>query len=124
MNLEDFIAQSLSQIARGIEKANNDLKDSQAIVNPPGISKAVVSEKGGYGSVEIDGYYVDVHEIIFDVSVSVIDSNESGGKLGISVAGIYLGAQEKENQSNTSVSRIQFSIPMALPQADTIKNSR
>ena len=118
MNLEDFIAQSLSQIAKGIEKANNELVDSMAIVNPSGISRPLVSEHGAYGAVDINGSYVDVHEIKFDVSVSVIDSNEHGGGLGISVAGISLGAQGKENQSNTSISRIQFSIPMALPRAE------
>lgn len=119
MNLEEFITISLSQIAKGIDRANDELKESQAFVSPSGVLG--VSKDNKYGTIEVDGYYLKVTEIKFDVSLTVVESSESGGKLGVSMGGFSIGANGKENQGNTSASRIQFSIPMVLPQVSYVK---
>ncbi|WP_072669373.1 hypothetical protein [Vibrio injensis] len=116
MNLEDFISQSLSQIARGIEKANKELEDSQALVSPEGVTE--VKRESKYGSLKVDANkWLKVSEISFDVAVTATSGTESGGRLGISVSGINIGANGKSNHGDTSESRIQFSVPMVLPQA-------
>ncbi|EHK5112018.1 TPA: hypothetical protein NG611_004530 [Vibrio parahaemolyticus] len=116
MNLEDFISQSLSQIARGIEKANKELEDSQALVSPEGVTG--VKRESKYGSLQVDANtWLKVSEISFDVAVTATSGTESGGRLGISVSGINIGANGKSNHGDTSESRIQFSVPMVLPQA-------
>ncbi|MGR5144768.1 hypothetical protein ACQKPX_24260 [Photobacterium sp. DNB23_23_1] len=114
MNLEEFIAQSLSQIARGIEKANETLEDSQALVSPEGVID--VTKDSAYGSINVENTWLKVHNIQFDIAVTVVEGSESGGKLGVSVGGLSIGVNGKENQANTSASRIQFSVPMLLPQ--------
>ncbi len=119
MNLEDFISQSLSQIAKGIEKANEELKGSQALVCPQGVLD--VSRDTRYGGIKVEDGWLEVHEVKFDVSVSVAEGSESGGKLGVSVGGFSIGANGKENQANSSASRIQFSVPMVLPQVQYSK---
>ncbi|KPA53267.1 hypothetical protein [Photobacterium leiognathi] len=119
MNLEEFITISLSQIAKGIDRANDELKESQAFVSPSGVMS--VSKDNKYGTIEVDNCYLKVTEIKFDVSLTVVESSESGGKLGVSMGGFSIGANGKENQGNTSASRIQFSIPMVLPQVSYVK---
>lgn len=117
MNLEDFIAQSLSQIAKGIEKANVELSDSLATVSPRGIKD--VQQNNRYGSLKIDDEtFLKVHEIKFDVAVTVAEGSEARGGVGLTVGAITLGVSGKDNHTNTSVSRIQFSVPMVLPQAE------
>ncbi|EPO5390826.1 hypothetical protein ACUB1N_002604 [Vibrio cholerae] len=119
MNLEDFISQSLSQIAKGIEKANEDLKDSEALVCPLGVVDVLRDTR--YGSIKVEGEWLAVHEVKFDVSVSVAEGTESGGKLGVSMGCFSIGANGKENQANSSASRIHFSVPMLLPQVRYFK---
>ncbi|EHR0229303.1 hypothetical protein KS670_004927 [Vibrio parahaemolyticus] len=119
MNLEEFISQSLSQIAKGIEKANEELKDSQALVSPKGVVD--ITKDNRYGNIKVEDSWLKVHEISFDVGVTVVEGSESGGKLGVSVGGFSIGANGKENQANTSASRIQFSVPMVLPQVLYVK---
>ncbi|WP_100641530.1 hypothetical protein [Marinobacter salexigens] len=117
MNLEDFIAQSLSQIAKGIDKANEELSDSLAVVSPRGVKD--VHRESRYGSLKVgEGTWLKVHEINFDVAVTAAEGSEARGGLGITVGAVTLGASGKENYTNTSVSRIQFSVPMVLPQAE------
>jgi hypothetical protein len=115
MNLEEFISQSLSQIAKGIEKANDELSESQALVCPQGVTG--IKSESKYGTLKVDqDTYLKVNEISFDVAVTVTSGSESGGNLGISVSGFSIGAKGKENQADSSQSRIKFSIPMVLPQ--------
>ena len=114
MNLEEFIAQSLSQIAKGIEKANEELENSQALVSPQDVKD--VTKQSAYGSIKVDDKWLKVHEIQFDVGVTAVEGSEIGGNLGITVGGFSIGGNGKENQANTSVSRIKFSVPMLLPQ--------
>lgn len=121
MNLEEFITLSLSQIAKGIDRANDELKESQAFVSPSGVLGVVKENK--YGIIEVDDSYLKVTEIKFDVSLTVVENSESGGKLGVSMGGFYIGANGKENQGNTSASRIQFSIPIVLPQVPYVKSN-
>lgn len=117
MNLEDFIAQSLSQIAKGIDKANEELKDSLAIVSPRGVTE--VQRESRYGTLRVaENAYLKVHEINFDVAVTAAEGSEVKGGLGITVGAVSIGGLGKENQTNTSVSRIQFSVPMVLPQSE------
>ena len=116
MNLEDFIAQSLSQIAKGIEKANDELSDSKAIVSPKNITGVLKNHPSTYGTLKLsnDEWSV-VQNIEFDVAVTASQGSEAKAGAGISVGAITLGATGKEDNKNTSVSRMRFSIPMLLP---------
>lgn len=119
MNLEDFIAQSLSQIAKGIEKANQELADSRAIVSPKNIKGVSKNNSSTYGMLKTDeDEWAVVQEIEFDVAVTASQGKEAKAGAGISVGAITLGATGKEDNKSSSVSRIKFSIPMLLPLHD------
>jgi len=118
MNLEDFVAESLVQIARGIEKADELLQDSGAIVNP----RHVVPESPGpnaYGFLAENpadqGYMAIVQKIDFDVAVYASQTTETGGKAGLMVAALGVGANASTEKGEKTESRIKFSIPFVFP---------
>jgi hypothetical protein len=92
MHLDEFINQSLVNIANGIHTANETLKKD-------GMTYKMTSGD---------------HIVSFDIAVTVSESgkNEAGAKASISVIGAMLGAGAKvtgEN-NNQTISRIKFSV--------------
>jgi hypothetical protein len=117
MNLRNFIKETLIQIAQGIEDASHALDSTTAIVNPrnvTGTTGAVDSKVYGYIADDISPRQV-VQRINFDVAISVAQGTETKGGIGLVVGAVALGSQGKSDSSNTSQSRIQFTIPMVLP---------
>jgi len=120
MDLRNFIKETLVQIAQGVDDAREALADSKAIVNPRNVAG---SGSGGADS-KVYGYLVTdnaknyrqvVQSISFDVAVSVAQGTETKGGVGLVVGPVVLGSHGKSDASNTSMSRIQFRIPMVLP---------
>lgn len=118
MDLREFIKESLVQISRGITDANEELKDSEAIINPKGI-RAHSTEAQSYG--RIDERFTDrdslVHLVNFDVALHAESGSETGGGLKLSIASIGANANTKSNDSEKSESRIKFEIPMKYPSS-------
>lgn len=121
MDLETFIRETLIQISKGVESANVSLKGTPTVVNPRN-----VTGRGGYQDAKLKVYgYIDhsrdqeyfrpVELVEFDVAVHA--SEETGGKsgAGIFVAAIGIGAQENKESTSSTMSRIKFQIPIALP---------
>ena len=116
MELQEFISATLVQIARGIETAAEQLKDSKAIVNPRNVNTNVGANGLVYGYLDTqEKFYKVVHKIDFDVAVTAEKGTETKGGIGIHVGSIGIGSQGKTEKANSSVSRIRFSIPMVLP---------
>ena len=119
MDLQSFIKEALVQIAKGIEDAGEALQDSDAIVNPSNVVGT-----GGDRGTKVYGWLTDnrpesvrraVQNIEFDVAVTAASGTETKGGIGIMVGMVVVGSQGKSDASQTSQSRIQFSVPMALP---------
>lgn len=96
MELKDFVSQTLVEIIKGVEMAQQATKDSTGIVNP-------------------DHDMNDRENVQFDVAVTVQEGQEA--KAGIvAVWGILGGAgAAKLDEMKAHVSRLQFSIPVFLP---------
>jgi hypothetical protein len=117
MELKDFIRESLVQISQGIEEANEGLSDSSALVNPNNVY-VNAGDRQNYGRLDESKSYNRIVEVVeFDVAVTAGDENEAGGKFGIKVGAIELGANGKQAESNKSESRIKFKVPMVFPSA-------
>ena len=41
MSLEDFVAQSLTSLIRGVQKAQAELASSEAVINPEGTAQRI-----------------------------------------------------------------------------------
>lgn len=120
MDLKSFVAETLVQIAQGIDEANEKLADSQAIVNPRYvIGHGEIKDATVYGYLvegnERNNYRQAVHAVEFDVAVFATEGKEAKGGIGIVVGSIGLGTQGKSDTSSSSNSRIRFTIPMLFP---------
>jgi ribose 5-phosphate isomerase RpiB len=59
-----------------------------------------------------------ISDVDFDVAVSVTDISEGKAKAGLVVCGIGVGASGSLAQTNNTVSRIKFSVPVVFPHKD------
>lgn len=117
MNLQQFISETLIQIARGVEEADKQLADSGAIVNPRHVVPEPKASTYGYLAEEPENreYLAIVQKIDFDVAVFASQTTEAEGKAGLMVAAIGLGTKASSERGEKSESRIKFSIPFVLP---------
>ncbi|MEW5547089.1 hypothetical protein [Pseudomonas soli] len=120
MDLKDFIANSLTQIAEGILQASEALANTDAEVNPTKIETYSNSAQGFARTLKPEDERPIsrtrlVERVSFDVAVSTEGETKgsAGLKVGIASFGINTGGELKDKIGQAS--RIQFAIPMVFP---------
>lgn len=105
MKLSKFVEETLTQIVDGVADAIEKAEERGAMVNPQPTSISGVSTHRGQ----------PIRTVSFDVALSI--SEESGGQAGVGVfAGAFgLGGRSEASRSESSLSRVQFEVPVALP---------
>ena len=109
MELEEFVFQSITQIAKGIERAQEEAQ-GRYLVSPPHTARPnerhiKIKEHGSQFSD-------DLEVIDFDIAVTVSDKSSAGGKLLIPVFNLG-GAHENEN---LNISRLKFQVLVQWPR--------
>ena len=113
MNIQEFLKETLVQISKGIEEAQNELTDSGGRVNPAlSTGQSTLQNKGGL--VTKQGNLV--YDVNFDIAISVSDETDTKAGAGIFVASIGVGVQTADSYSSSKVSRIQFKVPISYPE--------
>lgn len=100
MRLDDFVAQTLTSIAQGVQSAQSAVEPLGARVNP--------YRTGTMGTIQV---------VEFDVEVSATEGTATKSGLGVFVGAITAGTQGKSEAGNSSVGRVRFKVPIALPGA-------
>ena len=104
MNLQDFIKQTLIQIARGIEGAAAELKNSKAIVNPRNVQTGAGDDPNVYGFVDTQTKFCKtVQKVEFDVAVTASTGTATKGGIDVMVGAIGLGSQGKSESQDSSI---------------------
>jgi hypothetical protein len=112
MNLEDFVATTLTQIAAGIAKAQDQAASTGAWINPAG----GIRKDKDMAVIQIDtNAFAYLEQVEFDVAVTAATDQTAHAEGGIKVMGLQLGAGGEANYLNSSVSRVKFSIPVSWP---------
>ena len=109
MDLKDFIQTAVSQIVEGMVGAQAAAAAHGATLNP-------ASEVSGKGNASTAGHApaaARVSNIAFDVAVTAVDGAGAHGGATLHVAGAGADLHAKGEQ----VTRLQFSLPIALPEA-------
>jgi len=114
MNIQEFIAESLTQIVEGVKQAQARTEASGAVINP--MYRIFHSTEAAIASDETGG---DVRAVRFDVAVTVEEGK--GGKAGLKVWG--LSAEGGKEARTSSASRVQFNVLVALPPGYSKKSS-
>src|SRR3989337_617438 len=89
VQLESFITETLKQIVHGINKAQNEITSTNALINPLGLF--VIKDNRGE-SIELK-FSTSQQTVEFDIVVTAIDQDKTKGGLGIFVGGVGVGVQ-------------------------------
>jgi hypothetical protein len=119
MDLQTFITQTLVQIANGISDANVSLSTVGAVVNPSNVYPYDKPGSTVYGHI-VPPNQTQLNRVVqlvnFDVAVIAAEGTGAKGGIGVVVGAFALGSQGSTTTNNSSHSRVQFAVPMALPQ--------
>ncbi|HKM56730.1 MAG TPA: hypothetical protein VJY33_25220 [Isosphaeraceae bacterium] len=114
MDLQQFVEETLVQIAHGIMAANKALEDTGAIVSPEKLMLVPPNRAADRNATTKPGN-PPVHRVEFDVAVIALSSSATSGGAGVKLAVLDLGTKGESGRKDTSESRIKFSIPMIFP---------
>ena len=109
MKLSEFVEEVLTEIISGIRAAQS--VEGGAFVVPSGDGgHSYAAHARMSSSARLKSTIVD-----FDIALTVEDSSKGGGGGALKVLGIGVNAQGELSSRDTTVSRIQFAVPLLLP---------
>jgi hypothetical protein len=116
MDLKEFVAETLTQIIDGVKEAQRRTEAVEGTSVNPHLSAP--PELARYGILNAGGNVAQV--IQFDVALTAMEGTGTKGGIGV-VAGVFnLGSAGQSQTENSSVSRVKFSVPLALPRGRRI----
>jgi hypothetical protein len=111
MELKTFVAETIAEIVEGMNDANKKLSKSGAVVSP----RYYADSKGSPRYDHSDKWKPSVEKVEFDIALTPIDGKGSTEGIGVAIARIGLGKKNQKEQTNSNVSRVQFSVPILYP---------
>jgi hypothetical protein len=107
VDLETFVAKTLRQIIKGVKTAQQSQDCQEATINPDSVKNRKMGSE----------LYLDekISPIEFDVAVVASEGRENKAGAGVVLAVFGICGQTESTKSNSSVSRIKFSVPIILP---------
>lgn len=117
MDIQEFIKETIKQIALGASEANKEIEQYGALL--PDTSCALNRENLQY--YKENGAERIITEVNFDIAVTVIQSEDASIGGGIKVCGLNLGSDNSASNSNQTSSRVQFKLNLVLPQTNSLK---
>jgi len=116
MNLDEFVKEVLSQIVSGIRHAQSVEGGAYIVPASDGgheyAKHSRVSSNARYKSTIVD----------FDIALTVEDSSKGVGGGSLKVFSFGAKAEGEVTSKDTTVSRIQFAIPIMLPTSERDRN--
>lgn len=117
MELSDYISLTLTEIAKGVKRANQNYEkrgNGQVI-------SGLQSPIDGIPFVRICGQgrkdtYKPIIKVAFRVGVEVEESEESNNKLGSSLKVISANSESLSKDGKRSVHEVSFELPLILPE--------
>jgi hypothetical protein len=110
MDLKDFVASSLTQIVEGVKMAQQATGASGAWINPA--TRFSKSDETVNVAPGISAY---VHDVEFDVAVTVSDKQGADAGAKLEIFGAKIGGGGNVAYENQAVSRVAFSVPVVWP---------
>jgi len=104
MQLDEFVSESLSQLVRGITKAQNELRATGAQVVPKIHDLITHPATGAHGFAWVDkqkdnpAFLVD-----FDLAVTAVEGSGTRAGVGVFAGAIGLGGQARSETTNQVV---------------------
>ncbi|MBK9387290.1 MAG: hypothetical protein IPN34_20940 [Planctomycetes bacterium] len=116
MELQEFVRTTIAQIVNGVMDAQKDLHETRAVVAPE--FRMYDGTQGQENRMRIrqsEGWLL-VHEVEFDVAVSASEKTTTGGAARLQILEVLsIGGNKGRAQQAETVSRVRFTVPVALP---------
>ena len=112
MELQEFVTETLKQIVHGVRDALKARAESGALISP------LVGRLDTAGGVFDRKTGNALQEVEFDVAVTATEGTARKSGIGVMLGSVGVGTQGKAEASNSSVSRIRFTVPIGLPPAE------
>ncbi|MGA3068256.1 MAG: hypothetical protein ABSF29_15535 [Tepidisphaeraceae bacterium] len=109
MDLKTFISESLKEIISGVRSAQDHFAH-----NPNG---AKINPRVRLPQQFNPGH--PVHNVEFDIAVTVSESSDEKVAAGLVVLGLGAGGQTISKTESSYVSRVKFSVPVIWPYRET-----
>ena len=112
MELREFIGQALGEIIEGVRDAQKavDGRFGAAVVDRELTYELGAADPGGLSPRQT---------VRFHIALTSTDSEGGKGGLGVFLGGLAIGGQVKSDAEHVSLTRLEFSIPIQLPQQPT-----
>jgi hypothetical protein len=114
MELKNFVSETLKQVLEGVKTAQSFAKEHGGQINPKGITVSAASTHSQMYTPR--GELVQLME--FDVAVTTTEEDKAKGGIGIFVGAFGVGVQGESGNQNSAINRIQFRVPIILPNQD------
>lgn len=111
MELKDFVAESIKQIIDGVNHAKEYADMNGARVNPARQVRS--SNDTTQRRDSVDGSSIET--INFDVAVKAEEGTKTQGGVGVFIGVVNFGSTGASESVSSSLSRLRFSVPVALP---------
>lgn len=111
MQLREFVKEVLTQIVDGVRDAQQ--LNGGAFVVPAGDSGHKYADHPRFASsARLKSAIVD-----FDVAIMAEEADRTGASGGVKVFSVQFGAHGEVSSKDTTVSRVQFAVPLLLPES-------
>lgn len=118
MELRDFVATALVEIAEAVVRAQEALSPLGAKVNPK-IDRLLAEGENCFAAFGVtrnaDGDLNPVLLVDFDVAVTASEGTKTKGGIGVVTGLVSLGSTGATDKAETAVSHLSFKIPLSLP---------
>lgn len=111
MDLKEFISDTITCICEGVKDAQERCAKINAAVHPFINEDRVASSNGAM--------YRKVTNISFKVALQTSDKENEKSGIGVLLANVTVGNAKETNQDFSSVTSVEFSVPVVLPLAES-----
>jgi hypothetical protein len=114
MTLNQFISETLTQIAEGVNQAKPKYKELGGVINPQGFEQI----EGGipYAKARpMHGVASLLCNIQFEVTLAADTSTDGKTGIGVFWGDIGIGVKNSESNKETTLNKVSFNVPVQLP---------
>lgn len=114
MELNEFISNTLMQIAEGVQLSQKRFAELGGAVNPSHLQQ--VSGDIPYGKdVAVRGYAKILCNVQFEVSLTSDNTTNTNGGIAVLFGAFSLGGKQGTESKDVALNRVKFNIPIVLP---------
>lgn len=107
MELKEFISDAITQICEGVKDAQERCNRVGAKINPPMNGDSIT------GSVDMK--YRKHSKVHFNITLQSFVDDKGKSGIGVLLASMSIGTAKESSQGSSSLTSVEFSVPIALP---------